>query len=96
LLFEREDYDINHMSDEKLRERAMGCICNISTSTYYKMAGWSLLLREPANGNPVIYAADRLSPGSLSKPDSIVKRLAEIAGHRKVQFDGVWTPAMMN
>lgn len=93
---EREDFDVNHMTDVQLRERAMGCLSNISTSTYYKMSGWTMLLRESANGNPVVYAVDRLSPGNLAQPDSIVKRLVEIAGHRKVPYEGVWTPAMMS
>lgn len=93
---EREDYDINHISDIDLRARTAGCIANISSAAHHRMPAWSLLLREPANGNPAVYAVDRLAPGDLKHPDSLVKRLSEIASIRKVAYDGVWTPLMMN
>lgn len=91
---ERTDREITQMSDGELREMAMLCIGNISLSRYWQLPGWSQLLKEPADGNGVVFAVDRLSPGSLERPDSIVRRLQEVAHNRGVQYDGVWTPGM--
>lgn len=95
LLGEREDWEINHMSNEKLRDRSFRCIQNISESTYWKKSGWYLLLNDPLNGNPVVYAIDRLSPGDMENKDALTKRMLEIARIRKVEYLGVWTPEMM-
>lgn len=92
---ERGDYRIKAATDAELRERAMGCISHSDPFRNIANARWTMLLREPANGNPVVYAVDRLCPGDLSQPDTLVKRLREIAGYRGVEYDGRWTPAMM-
>jgi len=55
-----------------------------------------LLLHEPVNGNPVVYAIDRLSPGDMQNKDNLTKRMLEIAQIRNVEYIGVWTPDMMN
>lgn len=92
---ERSDWEIRHFSDEQLRDRTMGCICNISTSAYWGKHAWMMLLREPANGNPACFALDRILPGNIERPDMLVKRLSEIAKCRGVDFNGVWTPNML-
>lgn len=63
----------------------------------HRMRAWNLLTNEPCNGNPIVFALDRLAPGSLhDKEDWIVQSVAEIARHREKQFTGVWTPALLN
>lgn len=93
--FEREDYEIRRYSNQELRERAGYCLGNISSSCYYAKPGWSLLLHESANGNPVVFAVDRLAGGDIKDPDVITRRLVEIAGYRGVEYAGRWTPSMM-
>lgn len=92
---EREDFEIRRYSNREIRELAGYCLGNISSSSYYAKPGWSLLLHESANGNPVVFAVDRLARGDTKNPDVITRRLVEIAGHRGVEYNGRWTPSMM-
>lgn len=87
--------EARRMSDLELRELVGYCISFISVSSHWRKPGWSILLKDPANGNPVIYALDRLSPGDINHPDKIVTRMAEIAKYRKVEYNGVWTPNVL-
>lgn len=82
-------------TDAELRERAIGCLSHINPFRSNANTRWTMLLREPANGNPIVYAVDRLCPGNLSQPDTLVKQLRKIAGYRGAEYDGRWTPAMM-
>lgn len=93
---ERLDADVVMLSNAELRRDAGHCLRNIGHSQYYGQSGWNMLLRELANGNPVVYALDRLHPGrSDDMDDPIVRRLSEIARIRDVVFSGVWDPGML-
>lgn len=57
---------------------------------------WRLLSNEPCNGNPVVYALDRLCPGSLADDtDWIARGIKEVANARGTPYTGVWTPAVL-
>lgn len=86
------DWTVRDISDYQLRVLLGHALANIATS---KLPGWSLLAREVANGNPLVYAIDRLCPGKMGdRDDSIVRRLTEIAAIRRCPYDGIWTPEM--
>jgi len=90
-LQERTDYRVIRSSSVDLRARAGHCLLNCGTQALRE----SLLTREVANGNPVVFAIDRLSaPGD---EDPIARRLHEIANNRGVEcHDGKWTPLFMD
>jgi hypothetical protein len=84
------DWEIRELSDYELRERAGHCLLNIRDTD---LPGWVMLTREVANGNPVLYAMDRLCPGVLGdRDDPVTRRLTEMAEYRKKPYTGVWTP----
>jgi hypothetical protein len=88
------DWVIREKTDYQLRLHTGYCLQNIGDSS---LRGWDLLTHEPANGNPVVYAIDRVCPGILGdKEDTLVSRLSEIARHRKVTYEGVYTPAILH
>lgn len=58
---------------------------------------FSLLNREWANGNPLVFAIDRICAGDLQdRDDLITNRIAEIASYRKRPYSGVWTPEVLS
>lgn len=88
------DWEIRELNAYELRERAGHCILNIQDND---MPGWVMLTREISNGNPVVYAMDRLCPGVVGdKDDPVTRRITEIAGYRKTPYSGVWTPEVCN
>lgn len=57
---------------------------------------WNLLASEPCNGNPLVFAVDRLCAGDLDDPeDWITRSVKEVAHFRGTPYEGVWTPAVM-
>lgn len=57
---------------------------------------WAMLTNEPCNGNPTVFALDRLCPGSVDDAnDAIARGIKEIASVRGTPYSGVWTPAVM-
>jgi hypothetical protein len=84
------DWEIRELNNYELRERAGYCLLNIRNTD---LPGWVMLSREVANGNPVVYAMDRLCPGRLGdKDDPVTKRITELSAYRKKTYTGVWTP----
>ncbi|MDO8416546.1 MAG: hypothetical protein Q7S87_10095 [Agitococcus sp.] len=87
------DWEMQEKSDYELRLQAGYCLQNIGDS---RLPGWNLLTSEPANGNPVVFAIDRLCAGVLGdKEDVLVTRMTEIAHHRNVHYTGVWAPSIL-
>ena len=86
---ERLDFELRKMDNAALRERAGFCLLNLSL----RDETYALLTREAANGNPLVYAIDRLSPATADDP--IGRRLREIAQYRGTSFSGIWTPEIM-
>ncbi|MDO9179322.1 MAG: hypothetical protein Q7U16_13545 [Agitococcus sp.] len=77
----------------QLRLLTGNCLHNISD---FHLPGWDLLTHDPVNGNPVVYAIDRLCPGVLGdKEDILVTRMTEVARYRNVAYNGAWTPAIL-
>ncbi|WP_455233238.1 hypothetical protein [Geopseudomonas aromaticivorans] len=88
---ERTDSSIVRASNEDLRFRAGLCLANNGTVTLRN----SLLSYSVVNGNPVVYALDRIAaPGP---DDPVAKRIWEVAKYRGVDCpDGRWSPAMLD
>jgi len=87
------DWEIRELSDYELRELAGQCLLRIRDPGY---PGWDMLTREVCNGNPVVYAADRICPGVVgNRDDHLTRRITEIAEYRKKPYSGVWTPEML-
>lgn len=87
------DWEIRELSDYELRVTTGHALRNIG----WKMdAGWNMLTREACNGNPVVFAVDRLCPGRMGDAnDPLAITLASIASARGTAYEGVWTPAIM-
>jgi hypothetical protein len=86
------DWEIRELNNYELRERAGYCLMNVRDTD---LPGWVMLTRETANGNPVVYAMDRICPGIIGdRDDPVVKRLTELAAYRKKPYNGVWTQEM--
>lgn len=87
---ERGDLHLREFDALRFRAATYNYLC---FSSNREGAEWDILLREPANGNPVCFALDRICPGDIASPDQMTKRLIEIARYRGVEFSGVWTPS---
>ena len=86
------DWEVRELSDYELRIRLGHTLANIG---HCSLPGWDMLSREVANGNPLVFAIDRLCRGKMGDAeDPLVRRLTEIARVRKRPFNGVWTPSM--
>ncbi|MDO9179085.1 MAG: hypothetical protein Q7U16_12340 [Agitococcus sp.] len=84
------DWTLRGLSHYDLRVRAGHCLQNIAEST---LPGWIMLAREACNGNPILYALDRLCPGNpLDADDVLTRRIAEVSRFREKAYDGVWSP----
>lgn len=93
LVTDEIDWEMRELNNYELRERAGNCLLHIRGSD---LPGWVMLTREVCDGNPVVFALDRLCPGVLgNRDDALTRRLTEIAAYRKKLFNGVWTPAML-
>ena len=87
------DWEIRDLTDYELRGCVGHTLANIGCST---LPGWDMLTRVPANGNPVVFAVDRLCPGNLADcDDKLTQRLHRLAKSRGTVYGGVWTPEMM-
>ena len=86
---ERLDRSICGLSDSAFRFHAGYFILNSGT----KAIRDSILSHEPANGNPVVFALDRIA--FPEEEDPIAVRLKEIAHARCVPFTGMWSPEFM-
>ncbi len=76
--------------------RTVGCYLRWSSHYELNSPAWNLLLNEACNGNPLVYAVDRLCAGDLTdKDDWITRGIKEVAGCRGTPYTGVWTPAVM-
>ncbi len=83
---ERSDRSICVLSDSAFRFHAGYFIINSGTKAIRN----SILSHEPANGNPVVFALDRIA--FPQEGDPIAIRLEEIARIRSVPFTGMWAP----
>jgi hypothetical protein len=64
---------------------------------YETGTAWNILTNEACNGNPLVFAVDRLCPGDLEdKEDWITRGIKEVAHHRGVAYEGVWMPEMLD
>ena len=87
------DPSLQGMPNHKLRLLAGTVLANVDD---LRDAAGRLLTREACNGNPVVYAIDRLCPGALGDPeDRLTRSIAEIAGLRDVAYAGTWTLEML-
>lgn len=87
--------EIRGLSDAGLRRAAHAYWAN--TSRPFGRSGGDpldLLLAEPANGNPIAFALDRIAPPSADRGDGFGRRLAEINGHRGLGPVPRWTPEL--
>jgi hypothetical protein len=55
---------------------------------------WSLLQREPANGNPLAIGLDRVAPPTEDRNDQLALRIAEVSQTRGFPRQTAWSPAM--
>lgn len=84
------DWEVRELSDYELRERAGHCLLRVQPSD---LPGWVMLTREVANGNPIVYAMDRICPGVVgNRDDRVTRRITELAEYRRRPYSGVWTP----
>ncbi len=89
------DWELRSLSPYDLRIRAGACIKN-SARRGDRCSAWSLLTRSPCNGKPIGIAADRLQPGDLAdREDYFAYSTHEVCRYRGVEFDGVWSPALL-
>lgn len=92
------DAEIRTMTGAALREYVYYCIANTPDRTdagQITPSAMSLLVKEPANGNPLVFAVDRIAPGDTTHPDILTKSLMEIARLRGTSYAGIWTPDIM-
>jgi hypothetical protein len=84
------DWELRELSDYELRERVGHGLLHVQSSD---LPGWVMLTREVANGNPVVYAMDRICPGVVgNRDDRVTRRITELAEYRKKPYNGVWSP----
>lgn len=55
---------------------------------------WSLLQREPANGNPLAIGLDRVAQPTEDPNDQLARRIAEVSQTRGFPRQMAWSPAM--
>jgi hypothetical protein len=55
---------------------------------------WSLLQREPCNGNPLAIGLDRVAPPTEDPNDGLARRIAEVSQTRGFPRQTAWSPAM--
>ncbi len=88
------DWELRELSDYELRLRTGHTLSNVAA--WAGGVAFGRLAAEACNGNPLVYAVDRLCPGKPNDAqDPLVRRLSEIARVRSVPFEGVWTPAFV-
>lgn len=86
------NWDLRGLSNYELRIRTGHCLQNIDESG---LPGWVMLSRDVSNGNCVLFALDRLSPGDITdKNDPLIRRIKETSLLRGKSFDGVWSPRL--
>jgi hypothetical protein len=84
------DWALRGLSHYELRIRAGYCLQHIPES---RLPGWNMLVREACSGNPVVYAMDRLCPGTLGDSEDLVtQHMAEVSRFRGNTYDGIWSP----
>lgn len=82
------------VDNKELRYR-LGNTLSCLSPTYHSFV-MSMLSGEPCNGNPLVYAIDRLQPGDVNdKNDRIAFLTAEVAHSRGTPYNGVWTPEIL-
>ena len=85
---------IRRVDDEILRVWAGACIQNATAQRPEAGAGWRLLTREPANGNPLLIALDRVFPPDRYSEDYGARMVREAAGYRGFEDATAWRPEM--
>lgn len=60
----------------------------------YAAHPWHMLTRECQNGNPVVFALDRIEPPSPEHDDLPARLLREVSYYRGVETTSAWYPAM--
>lgn len=97
---ERQAEDISALSDRTLRLRVGYCLKNCNSMRSYDSerripTPWELLTHEVANGNPVAFALDRLSPfrpGEKEEKDEIIKTCLRVNSLRGYFDRPSWIP----
>lgn len=93
LKLEEIDWEIRELSDYDLRLRIGNTLGNVGHIT---APGWNMLSAETVNGNPVVFAIDRLCAGKVDdRNDPIVRLATEIGRYRGCPYSGVWTPEFL-
>ena len=88
------DWEGRDVSNYVLRLRTGHTLVNVSP--YAGGQAWRLLTREAVNGNPLVYAVDRLHPGRLDDDhDPLARNIREVARYRGTEYAGVWTPSVL-
>lgn len=89
------DWEIRPLSNLALRHRIGFTLENLSQDP--QLEGWGMLRRAAVNGNPVVYAIDRLCPGQPGDPaDRLTRHIAEVARRRRRRYAGAWTPELID
>ncbi len=84
------DWELRELSGYALRQRTGYTLANVAA--WAGGPAYARLAAEPCNGNPLVYAVDRLCPGRIGDTeDPLTRRLAEVAAVRGVPYDGSWT-----
>lgn len=91
---ERATHEVRDLTNAGLRMVAGISWKNSSAFLYRNSDPGRMFFREPCNGNPVVYALDRLA--TPDEKDVLAKGILEVSRHRNVQSSGIWTPAMLS
>lgn len=92
------DREIRTMSGVALREYVHYGIANTpdrSDAERAEPSALTMILHSPANGNPLVFAMDRICPGNVAHPDAMTQSLMRIAHTRGTRYDGIWTPDIL-
>lgn len=92
---ERTDRRVVTMPDRELRCALGQVLANLSLGLSTAALPGAILANDVEDGNPVVFGLDRICVPVNMEGDLIAQRLREIAGARKVDCNGVWTPEMI-
>lgn len=93
-MYERDEKGVRALTNEGLRMVAGISWKNCSPFLYRNSDAGRIFFRAPCNGNPIVYALDRLA--TPDEKDVLARDILEISQRRNVQSTGIWTPAMLS
>lgn len=99
---ERSRADVRSADGERLRHwlghalNGMGFIDDAWDDGGAKPNPWLMLTRDCQNGNPVVFALDRVAPPTNESSDLPARLLREVSWHRGFEPVSSWSPALQD